>query len=111
MNIIARGTILVYIEKYPLAKTALLNWYQEFTKAYYENFNQLKLVYGNASIVANDRVIFNIKGNDFRLIVSINYRRQAVMVKWLGTHKEYDQIDAQEVDFDKNRYRSSTDSK
>ncbi|MBS1531430.1 MAG: type II toxin-antitoxin system HigB family toxin, partial [Bacteroidetes bacterium] len=77
MNIIARGTLLIYIDKYPIAKTALLNWYQEFVKASYGNFNELKSVYRNASIIANNRVIFNIKGNDFRLVVSINFKNQA----------------------------------
>jgi len=99
MNIIARGTILVYIEKYPLAKTALLNWYQEFTNASYENFNQLKFTYGNASIVSNERIIFNIKGNDFRLIVSVNFKRKAAYVIWFGTHKEYDKIDAATIKY------------
>lgn len=51
-------------------------------------------MYGNASIVANDRVIFNIKGNDFRLIVSISFKRQTVYIIWFGTHAEYDKIDA-----------------
>jgi len=99
MNIIARGTILVYIEKYPNAKTALLNWYQEFTKASYVNFNQLKSTYGNASIISNERVIFNIKGNDFRLIISINFKRQAAYIIWFGTHKEYDKIDAATIKY------------
>jgi mRNA interferase HigB len=94
MNIVARGTILLYTDKYPKAETALLNWYQEFIKASYENFNQLKAVYGNASIVANNRVIFNIKGNEFRLITSVNFKRQAAYIIWFGTHKEYDKIDA-----------------
>ena len=99
MNIIARGTILICIDRYPKAETALLNWYQEFIKASYENFNQLKAVYGNASIVANNRVIFNIKGNDFRLITSINFKRQAAYIIWFGTHKEYDEIDAATVKY------------
>lgn len=94
MNIIARGTILIYIDKYPKAKTALLNWYQEFLKASYGSFNELKSVYGNASIIANDRVIFNIKGNDFRLVISINFKRQTAYVIWFGTHAEYNKIDA-----------------
>ncbi|MBS1525805.1 MAG: type II toxin-antitoxin system HigB family toxin [Bacteroidetes bacterium] len=99
MNIIARGTLLIYVSKYPLAETALLNWYQEFVKASYQNFNQLKAVYGNASIVANDRVIFNIKGNDFRLITSINFNRQAAYIIWFGTDAEYDRIDAANIKF------------
>lgn len=100
MNIIAKGSILYYIGKYPLAKTALLTWYYEFLKAQFRNFNELKVVYGNASIVANNRVIFNIKGNDFRLVVSVNFHQQAAYVIWFGTHKQYDKIDTATVEFD-----------
>ena len=99
MNIIARGTVLIYIDRYPKAGAALLNWYQEFINASYENFNQLKARYGNASIVANNRVIFNIKGNDFRLITSINFKRQAAYIIWFGTHKVYDEIDAATIKY------------
>jgi mRNA interferase HigB len=56
-------------------------------------------VYGNASIVAGNRVVFNIKGNDFRLVVSVNFRRLAAYVIWFGTHKEYDKIDVTTVEF------------
>ncbi len=99
MNIIAKGTILFYIGKYPSAKTALLVWYSEFSKQLFKNFNELKKLYGNASIVANNRVIFNIKGNDYRLIVSINFRMAAAYVIWFGTHKEYDKIDSSTIEF------------
>jgi mRNA interferase HigB len=100
MNIIAKGTILYYIDKYPKAKIPLLTWYHEFSKAIFRNFNELKQVYGNASIVANNRVIFNIKANDFRLVVSVNFRQAAAYVIWFGTHKEYDKIDTSTVEFD-----------
>nr|WP_295676482.1 type II toxin-antitoxin system HigB family toxin [uncultured Mucilaginibacter sp.] len=91
--------MLLFINKYPNARTALLNWYQEFIKASFENFNQLKSTYGNASIVSNERVIFNIKGNDYRLIISINFKRQAAYIIWFGTHSEYDKIDAATVKY------------
>jgi len=100
MNIIAKGTILYYIDRYPKAKTALLTWYHEFSKSDFRNFNELKAFYGNVSIVANSRVIFNIKGNDFRLLASINFRQLAAYVIWFGTHKEYDKIDATTISFD-----------
>lgn len=100
MNIIAKGTILYYIDKYPKAKTPLLTWYYEFSKMVFKSFNELKTVYGNASIVGNNRVIFNIKGNDYRLVVSVNFRQLAAYVIWFGTHKEYDKIDTATVDFD-----------
>lgn len=101
MNIIARGTILLYIERYPAARTALLTWYYEFSKALFANFNELKAVFGSASIVAGNRVVFNIKGNDFRLIVMVNFRKAAAYVIWFGTHKEYDKIDVATVPFKK----------
>jgi len=100
VNIIAKGTIQYYIAKYPKAKTSLLTWYHEFSKGEFRNFNELKAVYGNASIVANSRIIFNIKGNDFRLIVSVNFLKMAAYVIWFGTHTEYDKIDAETINFD-----------
>ncbi len=78
----------------------MLTWQQEFSKMEFRNFNELKAVYGTASIVANDRVIFNIRGNDLRLIVSVNFKRAAAYVIWFGTHKEYDRINAETVPFD-----------
>lgn len=94
MNVIAKRTIIYYIEQYPSAKTALLNWLKEFSSFSFDNLNQLKAVYGNASVVANHRVIFNIKANSFRLIVSVNFRTQSAYVIWFGTHAEYNNIDA-----------------
>jgi len=100
MNIIAKGTILYYIDKYPKTKTALLTWYYEFSKLEFANFNALKSVYGNASIVAGNRVIFNIKGNDFRLVVAVNFKQAAAYVIWFGMHSEYDKINTATVAFD-----------
>ncbi|WP_310590321.1 type II toxin-antitoxin system HigB family toxin [Dyadobacter sp. NIV53] len=100
MNIIAKGTILHYLKKYPMAATPLLAWYNEFLKAEYQNFNELKSVHKSASIVANNRIVFNIKGNDFRLVVSINFSRLATYVIWFGTHNEYDKINVATVEFD-----------
>ncbi len=75
-------------------------WHTEFSKHSFANFNELKRVYGNASIVNNNRVVFNIKGNDFRLVISINFLQAAAYVIWFGTHKEYDKIDVQTIAFD-----------
>jgi len=100
VNIIVKRAILFYADKYPQAKTALLTWYTEFLKARFHNFNQLKQVYGKASIVANQRVVFNIKGNEYRLIVSVNFKQLAAYVIWFGTHKQYDKIDAATIEFD-----------
>lgn len=100
MKILVKKTILYYTEKYPIAKTQLLIWYNEFTKLDFHNFNELKRVYGNASIISTERVVFNIKGNDFRLVVSINFVQTACYIIWFGTHTEYDKINVETVAFD-----------
>lgn len=91
---------MYYVDRYPQAKTPLLTWYNEFLKENFKNFNQLKAIYGNSSIVGQNRVIFNIKGNDYRLIVSVNFKQSAAYVIWFGTHKEYDKINAATINFD-----------
>jgi mRNA interferase HigB len=100
MKVLVKKTILFYINKYPMAETQLLLWYNEFSKQEFKNFNELKNVYGNASIVNNNRVIFNIKGNDFRLVVSVNFFQNASYVIWFGTHKDYDKINVETIAFD-----------
>jgi mRNA interferase HigB len=100
MKVLVKRTIHYYINKYPNAEKGLLLWVAEFSKFHFANFNELKSVYGNASIVGNNRVIFNIKGNDFRLIVAINFVQNACYVIWFGTHKEYDKINAETIAFD-----------
>ena len=92
-NVIARRTLNEYGEKYPEAKTALQKWYHEMAEADFRNFNQLKQVYAGASMVADDRVVFNICGNKYRVVVRMNFQFKAVQVKWFGTHKQYDKID------------------
>lgn len=100
MNIIVKRAVLYYVDKYPKAKAPLLTWYNEFLKEDFKNFNELKAAYGNVSIVGKNRVIFNIKGNDYRLIVSVNFKQLAAYVIWCGTHKEYDKIDVATIEFD-----------
>ena len=74
-------------------------WYNEILKQDFDNFNDLKEMYGNASIVNSQRIVFNIKGNDFRLILSINFRRKACYTIWVGTHKEYDKINTETIKY------------
>lgn len=102
MNIINRKTVVYYTEKYPKAKNQLLTWYHELLKHEFTNFNELKAVYGNASIVNNQRVVFNIKGNEYRLIVSVNFRRKACYIIWFGTHNEYDKINVATIPYNLN---------
>jgi mRNA interferase HigB len=80
-------------------KTALDAWFHEAQTAVWNSPAAVKKSYGNASIVGEDRVVFNIKGNDYRLVAAIDYQRQIVFIKWLGTHKEYDRIDVRMVQY------------
>ncbi len=100
-NVITRGTLLTYCKRYPSAAIALMEWYHEMVNCDFRNFNQLKEVYRNASLVSDDRVVFNIMGNQYRLIVRIVFSFNVVQVKWFGTHVEYDKIDAQKIQFKK----------
>ena len=102
-NIIARRTLLEYCKKYPDAAVALQEWYYELLVSEFKNFNELKKVYGNASLVGDDRVIFNIMGNKFRLVVRIVFEYKAIQVKWFGTHAEYDRTDVTAVKFKKKK--------
>jgi mRNA interferase HigB len=80
-------------------KAALDTWFQEAQRAEWRNSAEVKRSYRTASIVSADRVVFNIKGNDYRLVTAIDYRRKIVFIKWLGTHRDYDQIDARTVEY------------
>lgn len=82
-----------------MASTALFEWYHEMIITEFKNFNELKNVYGNASIVSDDRVVFNIMGNKYRLIVRIVFDFKAIQIKWFGTHAEYDKIDASNIQY------------
>ncbi len=100
-NIITRKTLLNYCQKYPEAAVALQNWYYELLKIEAKNFNELKRVYGNASLVGDDRVVFNIMGNKYRLLVRIVFEFKAIQIKWFGTHAEYDKIDVSTISYKK----------
>ena len=83
---------------YQDSKPALEAWYDIAKLAKWTCPQDVKATFGNASIVGNNRVVFNIKGNDYRLIVAIAYKLQIVYVKFVGTHKEYDAVDAETVE-------------
>lgn len=100
-NIITRKALLAYCLQYPQAANALMEWYHELLEADFKNFQDLKAVYRNASIVGDDRVVFNIMGNHFRLVVRIVFTYKAIQIKWFGTHAEYDKIDVVTISFKK----------
>ena len=94
MRIIARRTLRAYWEEHPDAEQPLRAWYHEAARAQWETPGEIKSVYRNASIVSNNRVVFNIKGNDYRLVEAIRYDLQIVFIRFIGSHTEYDKIDA-----------------
>lgn len=100
-NVIARSTLIFFMENHPLAKPALIKWYEEMIEADFENFNQLKDAYKNASLIADNRVVFNIKGNDFRLVVRVSFEYKSMQIKWFGTHKQYDKVNVETINFKK----------
>ncbi len=96
-NIISRKALLDYIQRYPLAATALSEWYYELLKSDFQNYNELKNKYPHASLIGDERVVFNIKGNSYRLVVRIVFVYKTIQIKWFGTHAEYNKIDVLKV--------------
>lgn len=105
VRVIARSTLRDFAESlkgtrfYAAVKSALDAWFHEVSNAVWKSPADVKTAYANASIVGGDRVVFNIKGNDYRLVVAIDYARQAVFIKWIGTHAEYDKINVATVKY------------
>ena len=97
MRIISKKALREFWERHPDAKEPLLAWYREVKRANWDTPAGLKEMYGNASLVGDNRVIFNIRGNNYRLVVKINYPHRVVYIRFVGTHAEYDAIDAKEV--------------
>jgi mRNA interferase HigB len=98
MRVIAVSTLRAFWERHPDAEQPLKAWYEEATNAIWNQPADIKAQYRSASVLKNRRVVFNIKGNDYRLIVAIAYKLQILYVKFVGTHKEYDAVDAETID-------------
>ena len=97
MRIVSKKKIVDCYTHYAQSKTALEEWYKKVSKARWHNFNELKQDFLTVDYVGNNRVVFNIKGNDFRLVAIIIYVSQKVYVRWIGTHSAYDKIDVKNV--------------
>ncbi len=103
MRIIARRTLREFVESLaghkdqPAVKAALDAWFDEVSKAVWANSAEVRQLYATASIVSAKRIVFNIEGNDYRLVVSVDFERAIVWIKWIGSHKDYDGIDVTEV--------------
>lgn len=90
-------TINAYCDCYPEAAVALRSWVSLIKGNHFKHFKQLREVFGTADLIKGDIVVFNIKGNQFRLIAAIDFKRQAAFVKWFGRHKDYNKINPSEV--------------
>ena len=97
MRILSKRALRVFWERYPDAMESLLSWYHEVLKEDWDTPAKVKEKYGNASILGDNRVVFNIKGNTYRLVVKINYPYRIVYVRFVGTHAEYSGVDVEEV--------------
>jgi mRNA interferase HigB len=107
MRIIARRTLREFADArrgykdHPALKAALDAWFDEVKKARWTGTADVKRSYATASIISADRVVFNIKGNDYRLVVAVDFEKGIVWIKWIGTHKDYDRIDVNEVEHER----------
>ncbi|HHH18952.1 MAG TPA: type II toxin-antitoxin system HigB family toxin [Campylobacterales bacterium] len=97
MNVISKRTLVEFYTQYPQAKIALEVWHSDARKAEWQTPDDIKKVYSTASFLKDNRVVFNIKGNDYCLMVHIDYKRKIVRVKFIGTHSQYDKINAEEI--------------
>lgn len=104
MRIIARRTLLAFVESrrrsadHQALKAAVDSWFAEASKARWANMADIRSRYVTASVVTAERVVFNIKGNDYRLVVAIDFVRSIAWIKWIGSHGEYDGIDVKRVE-------------
>lgn len=97
MRIIAKSTLRDYWQINSKCEQALLSWYKVALKANWSNFNDVKRQFGSCKIVGNDRIVFKIKGNNYRLIIKVSFENQLIWVRFIGTHAEYDLIDAKSI--------------
>ena len=97
MRVIAKKVLREYWVKHPDSEQQLKSWYQEAEDAEWKSPRDIKRDYPSASILAGNRVVFNIKGNHYRLIVKINYDYGMIWIRFIGTHSAYDKIDAQTI--------------
>lgn len=97
MRIIARRTLKDFWSANPDAEKSLRSWYAEAKDANWQDPSKIKVQYGNASVLRYSRIVFNICGNKYRLIVKINYPYSTIYIRFIGSHKEYDAIDAEEI--------------
>ncbi|WP_310027700.1 type II toxin-antitoxin system HigB family toxin [Flavobacterium arsenatis] len=97
MRVIAKKILRDFWELHSDCEQQLKAWFQEASNTEWKNPNEIKTDYPSASILNDNRIVFNIKGNNYRLIVKINYEYQMIWIRFIGTHSEYDKINANEI--------------
>jgi mRNA interferase HigB len=93
MVVISYGTLREFMEEYPDSEDALNNWYRATLAADWSNFHEMKTIFNSVDAVGNDRFVFNIRGNNYRLVAMIFFDIRTVFIRFIGLHKEYDKID------------------
>lgn len=107
MRIIARSTLREFIasragqKDHQALKAALDAWFYEVRRSNWRGTADIRRLYAAASIVSADRIVFNIKGNSYRLVAAVDFEKSIVWIKWIGTHREYDRIDVKAVNYEK----------
>lgn len=113
MRVIARGTLYAFVQNRidKSLRTAVQRhldaWYAEVSRAKWKNSAELKQQYRSARVVSAERVVFNIKGNEYRLVVAVSYQFQVVLIIWIGTHREFNKINIEKIRYEKQRYTGS----
>lgn len=96
-KVLSKGTLRDFWEKYPEVERQLKVWYADVLAAKWQCPTDVKRQYATASILKNERIVFNIRGNSFRLVTQFDFERQTVYIRFIGSHKEYDKIDANSI--------------
>ncbi len=97
MRIITRNTLIEFYTKHSLAKTALEEWFSKVKKAEGNSLADIKRDFNSVDYIGNQRYVFNIKGNDYRLVVVVKFTIHSIYIRFVGTHKEYDKIDCKNI--------------
>lgn len=97
MRIVAKKTIVAFYTKHADAKVALEDWYEKVESAEWENFAQLRMSFASADHVGNKRIVFNIRGNEYRLVAIVLFKVKMVYVRFIGTHQDYDKLSEEQI--------------
>lgn len=97
MHVITRQKLTQFWQKHKDAEESLKAWFKEAEHAQWKSTNDIKARYGTADFLKENRVVFNIKGNHYRLVVKIHYNTHVVYIRFVGTHKEYEKMDAEKI--------------